>query len=127
DDGYTDLIYVMLPVWQKEFGLGYAELGLLRGLFSGTMAGFQILSGLLAERLGTAPVLALGTALVGTGYCLAGASAGFGLLVVALFVGGLGASAQHPLPSPLRAPALARPPPLKAPGPANSPRATPRM
>ena len=26
-DGYTDLIYVMLPIWQKEFGLGYAELG----------------------------------------------------------------------------------------------------
>src|SRR5262249_32079994 len=70
-DGYTDLIYVMLPVWQKEFGLGYAELGLLRGLFSGTMAGFQIPSGLIAERLGTAPVLALGTALAGTGYCLA--------------------------------------------------------
>src|SRR5262249_32748915 len=81
-DGYSSLIYVMLPIWQKEFGLGYAELGLLRGLFSGTMAGFQIPSGLIAERLGTAPVLALGTALVGTGYCLAGASAGFGLLVV---------------------------------------------
>src|ERR1700726_5158717 len=70
-DGYTDLIYVMLPVWQKEFGLGYAELGLLRGLFSGTMAGFQIPSGLIAERVGTAPVLALGTALTGAGYCLA--------------------------------------------------------
>ena len=40
-DGYTDLIYVMLPIWQKEFGLGYAELGLLRALFSGTMAGFK--------------------------------------------------------------------------------------
>ena len=89
-DGYTDLIYVMLPVWQKEFGLGYAELGLLRGLFSGTMAGFQIPAGLIAERLGAAAVLALGTALAGAGYCLAGASAGFGLLVVALFVGGLG-------------------------------------
>ena len=49
-DGYTDLIYVKLPVWQKEFGLGYAELGLLRGLFSGTMAGFQIPSGLIAWR-----------------------------------------------------------------------------
>ena len=23
-DGYTDLIYVMLPLWQREFGLGYA-------------------------------------------------------------------------------------------------------
>jgi MFS transporter, FSR family, fosmidomycin resistance protein len=113
-DGYTDLIYVMLPVWQKEFGLGYAELGLLRGLFSGTMAGFQIPSGLIAERLGTAPVLALGTALAGTGYCLAGASAGFGLLVVALFVGGLGASVQHPLASSLMARAFAGPRSMKA-------------
>src|SRR6266481_1417595 len=113
-DGYTDLIYVMLPIWQKEFGLGYAELGLLRGLFSGTMAGFQIPSGLIAERLGTAPVLALGTALAGTGYCLAGASAGFGLLVVALFVGGLGASVQHPLASSLMARAFAGPRSMKA-------------
>src|SRR2546430_410371 len=113
-DGYTDLIYVMLPVWQKEFGLGYAELGLLRGLFSGAMASFQIPSGLIAERLGTAPVLALGTALAGTGYCLAGASAGFGLLVVALLVGGLGASAQHPLASSLMARAFAGPRSMKA-------------
>ena len=74
-DGYTDLIYVMLPIWQREFGLGFAELGLLRALFSGTMAGLQIPSGLIAERLGTAAVLALGTALAGAGYCLAGASA----------------------------------------------------
>ncbi len=106
-DGYTDLIYVMLPIWQKEFGLGYAELGLLRALFSGTMAGFQIPSGLIAERVGAAPVLAFGTALAGTGYCLAGTSAGFGLLVVALFVGGLGASVQHPLGSALMARAFA--------------------
>ena len=113
-DGYSSLIYIMLPVWQKEFGLGYAELGLLRGLFSGTMASFQIPSGLIAERVGTAPMLALGTALVGTGYCLAGASAGFGLLVVALFVGGLGASVQHPLASSLMARAFAGPRSMKA-------------
>ena len=37
-DGYTDLIYVMLPIWQAEFGLGYAALGLLRTCFAGTMA-----------------------------------------------------------------------------------------
>src|SRR4030081_1653842 len=80
-DGYTDLIYVMLPIWQQEFGLGYAELGLLRGLFSGTMASLQIPSGLIAERLGTAAVLAFGTALAGAGYCLAGASAGGCVLV----------------------------------------------
>ena len=27
-DGYTDLIYVMLPIWQAEFGLSYAAIGL---------------------------------------------------------------------------------------------------
>jgi MFS family permease len=106
-DGYTDLIIVMLPIWQAEFGLGYAELGLLRGLFAGTMAAFQIPSGLLAERLGTPAVLALGTALAGAGYCLAGASAGFALLLVALVIGGLGASTQHPLASSLMARAFA--------------------
>ncbi|MCC6779679.1 MAG: MFS transporter [Hyphomicrobiales bacterium] len=113
-DGYTDLILVMLPVWQREFGLGYAELGMLRGLFAGTMASFQIPSGLLAERLGTPIMLAAGTALAGAGYCLAGASAGFGLLLLALFVGGLGASTQHPLASALMAQAFAGPRSMQA-------------
>src|SRR5215471_6342457 len=106
-DGYTDLIVVMLPIWQAEFGLGYGELGVVRGLFTGTMAAFQIPAGLLAERLGTPLVLAGGTALAGLGYCLAGASAGFALLLVALVIGGLGASTQHPLASALVARAFA--------------------
>src|SRR6476660_244673 len=71
-DGYTDLIYVMLPLWQGEFGLGFAALGLMKTVFSGTLAGFQIPSGFLAERFGAPIVLALGTALAGFGYCLAG-------------------------------------------------------
>ncbi|MEA2937554.1 MAG: transporter, family, fosmidomycin resistance protein [Alphaproteobacteria bacterium] len=106
-DGYTDLIYVLLPVWQAEFGLGYGELGLLRGVFAGTMASLQIPSGVVAERLGVATVLALGTALAGLGYCLVGASAGFGMLLLALCIGGVGASTQHPLASALMARAFA--------------------
>jgi FSR family fosmidomycin resistance protein-like MFS transporter len=113
-DGYTDLIYVMLPIWQSEFGLGYAVLGLMRGLFSGTMAGFQIPAGFLAERFGAAAVLALGTALAGAGYCLAGVSGGVGMLAIALFLGGLGASTQHPLASSLMAHAFAGERSLKA-------------
>jgi MFS family permease len=100
-DGYTDLIYVMLPVWQAEFGLGFAALGLLKTVFSGTLASLQIPSGLLAERFGAPLILALGTALAGLGYCVAGASSGIAVLVAALFVGGLGASTQHPLASAL--------------------------
>jgi FSR family fosmidomycin resistance protein-like MFS transporter len=113
-DGFTDVIFVLLPLWQREFGLGYAEVGMLRGIYAGTMATFQIPAALLAERLGAALVLALGTALAGVGYCLAGASAGFAMLVFALFVGGLGASAQHPLGAALIARAFAGPRSLKA-------------
>lgn len=100
-DGYTDLIYVMLPIWQHEFGLGFAALGLMKTVFSGTLAGFQIPSGFLAERFGAPIVLALGTALAGIGYCFAGFSSGIATLVTALFVAGLGASTQHPLASSL--------------------------
>ncbi len=106
-DGYTDLIYVMLPVWQHEFMLSYAALGLMKTVFSGTLAGFQIPAGFIAERFGTALVLALGTAIAGLGYCFAGLSTGIALLVAALFVGGLGASTQHPLGSSLVAHAFA--------------------
>ena len=47
-DGYTDLIYVLLPIWQAEFGLTYAEIGVLRSLYAGTMAALQIPSGVIA-------------------------------------------------------------------------------
>jgi len=112
-DGYTDLIYVMLPIWQHEFGLGFAALGLMKTVFSGTLAGFQIPAGFLAERFGAPIVLALGTALAGIGYCFAGLSGGVAGLVAALFVGGLGASTQHPLGSSLIAQAYAGPRSLK--------------
>jgi len=96
-DGYTDLLYVLLPLWQAEFGLGYAEIGLLRALYTGSMAGFQVPAGALAERIGGPLLLGLGTALVGAGYLVAGASAGFLMLTVSLAIAGLGASAQHPI------------------------------
>jgi MFS family permease len=113
-DGYTDLIYVMLPLWQAEFGIGYAALGLLRTCYSGAMAGLQIPSALLSERLGVPLVLAGGTALAGLGYLVAGASVGFWTLVLALLIGGIGSSTQHPLASALVARAYAGPRSLKA-------------
>ncbi|MEP7029831.1 MAG: MFS transporter, partial [Pseudolabrys sp.] len=86
---------------------GFAALGLMKTVFSGTLAGFQIPACFLAERFGAAIVLALGTALAGFGYCLAGMSHGVPLLVGSLFVAGLGASTQHPLASSLIAHAYA--------------------
>src|SRR5215468_12026104 len=80
-DGYTDLIYIMLPLWQAEFGLTFAALGLLRSAFVGAMASLQIPAGYLSERFGAAIVLALGTALAGLGYCFAGLSTSFAVLL----------------------------------------------
>lgn len=113
-DGYTDLIYVMLPVWQAEFGLGYAALGLMKTAFSGTLAAFQIPTSMIAERVGAPLVLALGTALAGFGYVVAGASSGVVILVAALILSGFGASTQHPLASALIARAFAGPQSMKA-------------
>jgi MFS family permease len=113
-DGYTDLIYIMLPLWQAEFGLTYAALGLLRSTFVGAMASLQIPAGYLSERLGAALVLALGTALAGIGYCLAGLSTAFAMLLGALLLGGIGSSTQHPVASALVARAFTGASSLKA-------------
>jgi FSR family fosmidomycin resistance protein-like MFS transporter len=113
-DGYTDLIYVMLPVWQAEFGLAYAAIGLLRGLFAGAMASFQIPATLLAEKVGMPGVLAGGAALTGLAYMLAGAGGGLTMIVVALLLGGLGASTQHPLASALVSQAFSGPARVRA-------------
>jgi MFS family permease len=96
-DGLTDLLYVLLPLWQVEYGLDYAAVGLLRALYVGSMAGFQVPAGLIAERFGGPLVLGLGTAVAGIGYLAAGASVGFAMLAVALVVGGLGSGVQHPV------------------------------
>ena len=113
-DGYTDLIYIMLPIWQSEFALSYAALGVLRSVFVGTMASLQIPAGFAAERFGAGAILALGTALAGLGYCFAGLSTGFFMLLVTLFISGLGASTQHPVASALVVRAFAGPRSLKA-------------
>jgi len=113
-DGYTDLVVAMLPIWQAEFALSYAALGTLRGVLAGTMAAFQIPSGMLSERLGTPLVLAGGTALAGLAYCLALFTGSFAALIAVLFLVGLGASTQHPLASSLVAHAFSGPRSLKA-------------
>ena len=71
-DGYTDLIYVLLPIWQAEFGLSYSLLAVLRGLYAGSMAALQVPAGRLAERMDGRVVLAAGTILAAVGYLLAG-------------------------------------------------------
>ena len=98
-DGYTDMIYILLPIWQAEFALGFGALAALRGLYAGTMAALQIPAGRLAERLGGRAVLIAGTLLAAFGYALAGFSGGLLGLGAALALSGAGSATQHPLAS----------------------------
>ena len=100
-DGFADILYVLLPVWAREFNLAFVQVGAIRTVYSGAMAFFQIPAGLLAERWGERRLLAAGTAVTGAGFIAAGWTGGFASLLLVLFVAGLGSGVQHPLSSTL--------------------------
>ncbi|HEY6979885.1 MAG TPA: MFS transporter [Reyranella sp.] len=100
-DGFTDLLNVLYPLLQAQFGLSYAAVGALKAVYSGAMASGQIPSGWLAGRLGGVNVLAFGTALVAAGYGLAGITGSLYGIVAGLLLAGLGGSTQHPIASTL--------------------------
>jgi FSR family fosmidomycin resistance protein-like MFS transporter len=100
-DGFTDLLNVLYPVLQAQFGLSYAAIGALKAGYSGAMASGQIPSSWLAGRLGSVVVLAGGTGLVALGYGLAGLMGSLHGVVIGLILAGLGGSTQHPIASTL--------------------------
>ncbi len=100
-DGFSDLLYVLFPVWQAAFGLSFAQVGLLKTLYSGSMAALQVPASLLAERVGERVLLAFGTLVAAAGFIVSGWTAGYLGLALCLMLSGAGASVQHPLGSAL--------------------------
>lgn len=96
-DGFTDMIYVLLPVWQSQFALGYGALAVLRALYVGALAALQVPSGHLARHMNARTLLVLGTFLSAGGFALAGLSGGLVGLCASLVLAGAGGSTQHPL------------------------------
>jgi MFS transporter, FSR family, fosmidomycin resistance protein len=100
-DGYASMLYLLLPLWQSELSLSFAQVGILKTLYSATMALGQVPVGRMGERWSEKLPLVAGT--------LLSAAAVFALqwamtpivLGLLLAVGGLGASVQHPLASTL--------------------------
>lgn len=100
-DGLTDLLNVLYPLLQAQFGLSYAAIGAFKTVYSGAMAVGQIPAGKLAVRFGGVKVLAIGTALIAVGYGLAGLTGSLFGVVIGLLLAGLGGSTQHPIGSSL--------------------------
>jgi MFS family permease len=100
-DGFSETLYVFLPLWASEFGLSFSQVGLIRTAYTGGMSAFQIPAGFLAERFGERRLLALGTAVTALGFIAAGFAGGFLSLLLLLLCAGLGSGVQHPLSSSL--------------------------
>ncbi len=101
-DGFSDVLYVLLPLWAAEFHLSLTGVGILKAVYTAGMALSQIPAGLLAERWGERRLLVVGTAITALGYlAVATTASGMLSLVALLLVAGLGSGVQHPLASSL--------------------------
>jgi MFS transporter, FSR family, fosmidomycin resistance protein len=98
-DGFSETLYVFLPLWAREFGLSLTQVGLIRSAYTGGMSAFQLPAGFLAERWGERRLLAAGTLVTAGGFIAAGWAGGFLSLLVLLLASGLGSGVQHPLSS----------------------------
>jgi MFS family permease len=99
NDGFADMLYLLLPVWQAEFALTLTQVGLVRTVYSGAMALLQVPAGLLAERWGERLLIGAGAMITGLAYLTLGLAGGHLTLVAVMLVGGAGSAVQHPLSS----------------------------
>lgn len=91
------LLPLMFPVFMREFGLSYSQLGLLMTVFFVVSGAGQALSGFVVDRLGAAPVL-LGALGILTLACVAAALApGYAALLAVAALAGLGNASFHPV------------------------------
>ncbi|HEU4458035.1 MAG TPA: MFS transporter [Methylibium sp.] len=91
------LLPPLFPAFIRDFGLSYSELGLLVTAFFVISGIGQALAGFLVDRVGARPVLFLALACF-VGAALAAASAqGYGGLMLAAALAGLGNSPFHPV------------------------------
>ena len=91
------LLPVMFPVFLREFGFSYAELGLLMSVFFVVSGLGQVAGGFLVDRVGARPVL-FGSLVLFVLACLVASGAhGYTGLVLAAALAGCGNSPFHPV------------------------------
>ena len=94
---YITLIPLLFPILRAEFGLSYAQLGLLATAFLYAYAALQAPSSLLLRFAGRGLILGLGLAWMALATALTGLSTSFELLLLFQILCGIGASTYHPM------------------------------
>ena len=99
DDGFTDSLYLLLPFIAAELSLNFSQVGLLKGVFSGSMALFQVPLSFLGERIGELTVIAAGTFGLAGGFLLLARVDTFLAIVISLVLAKVTGGGQHGLSS----------------------------
>lgn len=99
NDACFSILNPVLPLIAADFGMSYAQVGLLKAAMIGAQSAFQVPAGVLGERWGEGLVLLVGNAWVGVGLMALALAGAFGALVILAVAAGLGGNAQHPLGS----------------------------
>ena len=95
---FSQLLLAPLFPWLKdEFGVGYAELGLLMSIFFVVSCVVQALSGFIVDRFGPRPVLFIGLSLLGAAAFGFAASQSYAMLAAFSVVAGVGNGVFHPV------------------------------
>ncbi len=90
------LLVPLFPVFQKEFALSFSELGLLVTTFFVVSGIGQALAGFLVDRVGARPVLFSAIGLFLMASLVAASASGYGWLIMAAALAGLGNAPFHP-------------------------------
>ncbi len=93
---YHLLLAPLFPWIKAEFGLSYAELGLLMTVFFAVSAVVQTASGFVVDRFGARPVMFGGLTCLGAAALLLSTSTGYSMLLFGAGVAGLGNGVFHP-------------------------------
>ncbi|MCC7370569.1 MAG: MFS transporter [Chloroflexi bacterium] len=99
NDAMFAVMYPLLPLIAADLGLSYAEVGIVKALYSGASAVLQLPAGVLGERFAEYWLLALGNGWGAVGLLGMAAATSFPILLVLSVLAGLGGNFQHPLAS----------------------------
>ena len=95
---FSQLLLAPLFPWLKaEFGVSYAELGLLMSIFFVVSCAVQALSGFVVDRFGPRPILFAGVSLLGLAAFGYASSQSYAMLAVCSVLAGVGNGVFHPV------------------------------
>ena len=91
------LLPVMFPVFMKEFGWSFSELGLMSTVFFVVSGVGQASAGFVVDRMGARPVMWASVAMFVLACLTAASATGYSIMLLAAVLAGLGNCAFHPV------------------------------